>query len=546
MTKKRNLLSVSLLLVFGSAVAAPGPIAQPVTFTGSYTTNNYIRSEGDAEAVGTITLTTTSTGTIKADSSLIITYNATIASAPGSKYAVSITCNGGGDAAALCAGIGTPAVTGTNHNILTVPFVLDTILTGAGAALNLTVRVVAQGLAPGFEVFAIVVPYEPLSYLLTNPITISSPASQPYPVAQVGPKAATTTTVTPATVLTCIGATAPATDVFSVFITEDWANALTSQADETALETDTTSGAPTNGSNILITLSGIPSGVTVTPGSVGTCTSVTGTPTGTVACPGGALSISSATASSVSAGVQSFWYKALTTNPLVIENAVFNFTLSSSGPLPLGLPPITAIVSLTDLYPSSAPPTGADMPYFTLPEFTTPQNVVLFSDCVTNLLFPYVNCFSKRGDRDRCSHWGTGIDVANTTKDPFGLNPVTARGSAVPQAGSCTFYFYPSDGSAPVVWTTPTIPSGGSYAFDVGSSAKGFLGKTGYAIAICGFQNANGYAFIGDNYGIGDSVEGTSYLPYVIPNPTFYPRTPAGAQLGEFAIAPWLFTPPLP
>jgi hypothetical protein len=231
-----------------------------------------------------------------------------------------------------------------------------------------------------------------------------------------------------------------------------------------------------------------------------------------------------------------------TTNPLVVENAFFNFSFSSSGPLPVGLPPITAMVSLTD----AATYVAGDMPYFTAPEFTTGVPVVFFSDCVTNLLFPYVNCFNKRGSWDRGSHWGTGIDVANTTKDPFKLSASTKAGSAVPQAGSCTFYFYPSSGAAPVVWTTKTIPSGGSYAFDVGSSVKGFDGETGYAIAICNFQNANGYAFIGDNYGFGDPVVAGSYLPYVIPNPTFYPRTPAGAQLGEFAIAPWLFTPPLP
>lgn len=529
MMKKRNLLLVSLLLVFGLAVAAPSLFAQ-VVFTASYNTNSYIRNEGDAEAVGTITLTTT-TGTIKAGSTLIFTYNAPIAR-NASVYAVEVACSGD-FGAAICADISTPlAVTGTNHNILTLLFLADVTFTSGTTVLNVTPRVVAQGLAYNSYVTATVTSYVPAAYILTNPISISSTAAQPFQVAQVGPGPATTTTVTPAKVLTCIGATVPATDVFSLFVTENWANALTSLADETALETDTSTGAPTNGSNILITLGNIPNGVTVTPSTPISCT--TGN-TG-VACAGGTLAISAPTASPIAGGRQLLWYKVLTTNPLVVENAVFNFSFSGVLPLTVGSYPIIADVSLTDLYPS----VSRDMPYFTAPEFTTYVPVVLFGDCVTNLLFPYVNCFNARGHGVRSSHWGTGIDVANTTKDPFGLNRATASGSAVPQTGSCTFYFYPSSGSAPIVWTTPTIPSGGSYAFDVGTSVKGFAGETGYAIAICNFQNANGYVFIGDNYGLGDPVLSSVYLPYVIPNPAFYPRTPAGDQLGEFAIAPYL------
>jgi hypothetical protein len=110
------------------------------------------------------------------------------------------------------------------------------------------------------------------------------------------------------------------------------------------------------------------------------------------------------------------------------------------------------------------------------------------------------------------------------------------KGSAVPQSGSCTVYFYPANEGTTVIYTTPVISAGGSYAFD--AAAAGFKGKTGYAIAICGFQNAYGFAEIYDNWGVGDPTATLGYLAYILPDPAFYRRSPAGDALGEEAIAP--------
>jgi hypothetical protein len=66
-----------------------------------------------------------------------------------------------------------------------------------------------------------------------------------------------------------------------------------------------------------------------------------------------------------------------------------------------------------------------------------------------------------------------------------------------------------------------------------------FAGNTGYAIAICAFQNAYGFAEIYDNYGIGAPTATLGYLAYILPNPAFYHRSPAGDALGESAIAPY-------
>jgi hypothetical protein len=156
----------------------------------------------------------------------------------------------------------------------------------------------------------------------------------------------------------------------------------------------------------------------------------------------------------------------------------------------------------------------------------------------TYMLFSYINTFMAGGTA-AFANFGTGILFANTTMDPFGLDPATAKGSAVPQSGSCTVYLYPADPNVGVqTFTTPTIPSGGSWAFDVASSVPGFAGNTGYAIAICNFQNAYGTVWIYDNYGIGAPTTLAPYEAYILPDPHLYPRTTAGHSVGESAIAP--------
>ena len=145
----------------------------------------------------------------------------------------------------------------------------------------------------------------------------------------------------------------------------------------------------------------------------------------------------------------------------------------------------------------------------------------------TYMMFPYVNTFMAGGTA-AFANFGTGINFSNTTMDPFGSNPATAKGSATPQSGSCTVYFYPANTAAGVqTYTTPGIASGGSFAFDVSSNVPGFAGNTGYAIAICDFNNAYGFAEIYDNYGIGAPTATTSYLANILPDPAVYPRTVA-------------------
>jgi hypothetical protein len=543
------MLLVSLLLVFGLAATAPIIFASTgVVLAGTNNTNYFIRNEGDAEATGTISLSTTSTGTIKSGSTIVISYNAPIANTGGSTplFAVGITCIGDFGAAICASGVQTAWSVDTTHKILTLPINTDVILTTptAGTQINVAVRVMAQGLAYNAEVIATV----RTTYLYsTFPLTIAPLYPAPYELAQVGPGPATVATFKegPAHVLTCIGAK----DIdyydndFALRLTESWPNALTSFSDEYNLENDSVVPAPSNGSNILITLSGIPDGMGVVTKDPYSCAEY---PSGPHGCPGGLLNISYVSNSGISGGVESFYYVVNTTNINVIENAVFDFKFWSQGPLPPNQSfQITAQIDLVDGSPSTAPD---EMPYFTASEVTG-LAVVDFSDCVTKLLFPYINAYQGPGSAP-FSHFGTGIDFANTTWDPFALTatggayiyPDEAKGSAVPQSGSCTVYLYPANEGTTQVVTTPPISAGGSYAFDVATAAPKFAGSTGYAIAVCNFQNAYGFAEIYDNFGgpVGTAAPGATlgYLAYIIPDPAFYHRSPAGDALGESAIAP--------
>jgi len=601
---KRNLLLLSLLVVFGLAATAPSLFAAATQGTSWRLSNNenyFARNEGDAEGIGTITLTSLGTGTVAASTYVYIDYNAPIAwngtsSAP--KFSLAVTF-GGDDAATLanCVSVGVDtynadfevAPIGTLKNNEVVLGFGGSGCASAGQAIDATdtINVVARVMMQGYpNTFTVQGNVRAQYYNTGFPLTLSTNYPQNLNLAEIeGGESAgysTATAITfyegPMNVLTCIGIYdvngTTIDDDFTLNIMENWPNALTSLSDEYSLEHDSVTtgasgfngvaGAPMNGSNILITLFHIPPGVTVAARQPLPCEDFD--VSDPLYCPGGLLTFAAPVAGPVSTGsdglgVQWFWYKIETTNVGVVENAGFNFTLSSTGPLAAGMGyQITAQVWLTDSYPEdgSSKQANGEMPYFTLPE-DSPVVVVNFIDCRTSLLFPYINAY--QGGSTQFTSFGTGINVANTTVDPFALPTATcneatgagctypdmATGSAVPQAGSCTFYFYPANEAAATVYTTPVISAGGSYAFDVGNSATGFQGMTGYAIAICGFQNAHGFAEIYDNY-VNLATTGPTatlgYLADVLPDPAFYPRSPAGDLLGETAIAPlgFLFT----
>ncbi len=554
---KRNLLLVTLLLVFGLAATGSSLFAQGTVWS-TATNVNTIRNEGDAEAVGTINLTTSSTGSIMNQSGFTITYSLPIAYQKPT-YAVGIAVSGPEAGAILTSLEGTGGIV-ISGSTVQLSFTNSSPLAVSGSnAINIAVRVKAQGYKAGTPVTATVTAFYTFS---AATLTISSTSNTTLLVANVaGPATAVTLTEGPAEVLTCIGVkhVGPYDNDFSIRITENWVDALTSLSDEYNLENndqsylggDPSPWYPTNGSEILITLSGVPDLIGIVPRSPIPCNNTDSSSSNY--CAGGNLVIEDGIPQATNApygSTQSFWYWIDSTNVRAIEWADFGFKLWSKGPLPPNQAyAITASVTLTDLYPEdgSTSQVNGEMPYFTANE-ATGLAVVDFTDCVTSLLFPYINTYKAGSAYGAFSNFGTGIDFANTTWDPYALTgtggsyiyPDMAKGSALPQSGSCTLYLYPADESTVQVFVTPTISAGGSYGFDVAASVPGFSGKTGYGIAICGFQNAYGFAEIYDNSAVAPlNPEATlGYLAYILPDPAFYHRSPAGDALGESAIAP--------
>ena len=198
--------------------------------------------------------------------------------------------------------------------------------------------------------------------------------------------------------------------------------------------------------------------------------------------------------------------------PNVTAQVVGSFApLSSSGPLATG--------GWVDQIPT----------FVTTSVSSPPANLFNVSLCQTILLFPYITDYPG---------FDTGIAISNTSADPL---PV----GAAPQTGSCSVNFYGGAydttgftnnatnlGSSGVYSSTLAnfdgtglVGPGQTWTFGVSAidamlGQAGYLGTTGYAIAICDFQYAHGYSFVSD-YGLRNFA--AAYLALVIPDA---PRSP--------------------
>ena len=158
--------------------------------------------------------------------------------------------------------------------------------------------------------------------------------------------------------------------------------------------------------------------------------------------------------------------------------------------------------------PAYQPPTGTTASStLPIPRFiasATPANLVFFSICRTNILFPFV---TNQGGFD------TGLAIANTSKDPY---------TTTAQTGTCALNFFGDNAPSAV-----TLPKGG------GTIAAGTVATTvastdapnfqGYVIAVCNFQLAHGFAFISD---VGARNLAMGYLGLIIPEPARAVPTP--------------------
>ena len=562
---KRNLLLVSLFLVFGLATMATTALAGTQWVTGSSALN--VRAEGLAEEVGIYTFTLNASGSVASGQYFSVTYPASLPVVANSQY---IQCTGPDFPNVDCSPILTATLVGQTVNITVTNSTNPTSFKNTSDELIVTVRVDATKATCGpTAIDATGATHNPVSG--PNSLSLSASSVTSLPVATVMCTPNLSFKIAPrdwevganglaGQVLSCIGTkdVGPYDNSFCVNVDEEFANALTSLSYETASDPDAT-----NGTDFTITLLDVPTGVTVGDPTVTYCSSLApkdkdycgalggnGIPVGYVAgltVTAGELACTADTpAPTPPTQTCTITYTVDTEDGGYAENMDICFRFWSHGPLPTGYVEIYADVAKGPVNDA----TDTYIPSFSgVSELPLPGlSVVDFSDCQTNLLFPYINAYQGPGYAP-FSHFGTGIDIANTTWDPWNatfdtgnLYPDEHKGSAVPQSGSCTFYFYPAGETATQVFTTPTISAGGSYAFDVATAAPKFAANTGYAIAVCGFQNAYGFAEIYDNFGaaVGYNTPGATlgYLAYIIPDPAFYHRSPAGDALGEESIAP--------
>ncbi len=562
--KKRSLFLVSLFLVLGLVGTTTSALATSWTVNGN--TNYFGRSEGLAEATGQVVLNLTGGGTVNAwPAGFTFTF-----SQPVVAESAEVSCTGAGTspwALGVCmTGVNSTFVLPPTYGTNTVKLyftqnVMTTFTTGDNSQIALTVRInpSAFGKAGG----SVTVTVGALNPTGGVEVALQNNAP-PNPVLVVNPFPALSLTLAnewgtkagaAAKVLTCLGTRKVDgyTDWFVINVDENFQDALTSETYETTLDPGDGSGsaAVTNGSDFIVTFSNVPVGLGIALEDIVPCMDLdTSNPMqcNTSEIPG-TLGVSPVAPykgeGTAKVSTVSFYFQVTATDNTaatsLLESVDLSFVFWSDGALPNGLPPMYANVAY-------APTAGNGIPDFTgANELASPGlGVVYFYDCVTNLLFPYINTFQASGSAP-FSHFGTGIALANTTMDPYNGTTNTGqdiigKGGAVAQNGSCTVYLYPNDLSAIAPYTTPVVNSGGTWVFDVASSTA-FVNKQGYAIAICNFEDAYGYAEIYDNFGaaVGYTSPGATlaYLAYIIPNPTLYPRSPAGDGLGASAIAPY-------
>jgi hypothetical protein len=479
------------------ALVATSAIAQGVAFQAS-SLPLQARGEGLTETIGAVVLQATGPGTVPAGSSITLVYSGTIANSSaftaGGTAGLSCSING----VTTCAGFTTSA-TGSQ---LTVQ-VTGTTVFKTGDYIEISqVRMNVNGLGSGTTTVTATLSGTSAAPT-TNPITFTQ--SQVGVSSIVNPSIKASIATTAPAVQTCA---VPAAATFSVTVAENYPAALTSTADETSFSP---LGTIANGSLVSVVISNIPSGLGVLSTGTSAVTPVASTIVATLiaATPayqtstGAALTYTFAITGDSTASVESF----TTGFTIGLPNSKGTALSGSVGTLP-SLGTIVTATAAVSLAPSSG-----------IVSFATNNEgggtVASISDCVTNMMFPYVT--NQNG-------YDTSYSIANTTNDDLAFG---AGQGATSQSGSCTLSLWPTTdttlGSASPLgtasqYTTPSIPSGSVYAFS--QSGTSFSGQTGYVIAVCRFLNAHGFAFLTNGFAQSAGPQlSHGYLGLILPNP---------------------------
>jgi hypothetical protein len=319
------------------------------------------------------------------------------------------------------------------------------------------------------------------------------------------------------------GVAVPGRGTFAFTVTENYIDAFRDQSQ--------IAGA-TNDTQILVTLTGLPTGTSITG-----CTA--------------ALS-GAATAVQINGGVAAATITAAAptmvldfvgpTNIAAVETITVTCTgfAAPASALPLSatitgtvtLAPIGQALSAAGAVLTTVP--GTTVTSGSVPRYASSTSslgtLLSFTPSTTTMIIPLA-----MGDPSTTAVAGTfdtGIAIANTTADTVGGTSIFATGGAVPQAGTITFTFFPSDGTAANRFsvTTASVVSGASYIANVseilraGGRTSSFVG---YIIAVANFTNAHGTAFIYGGSTAGSRLTSATDL-LVIPSPVAASRSSVG------------------
>jgi hypothetical protein len=195
-------------------------------------------------------------------------------------------------------------------------------------------------------------------------------------------------------------------------------------------------------------------------------------------------------------GVATAVWEIVNTSPLVTETLDFQVNLVTSAAAATNTPAAGVQSTVAGgFFPTSTVGTAsatAPIPRFV--DDSVARNFVIFNICRTILLFPFVT--NQAG-------FDTGLAISNTSQDVMG----TAA-----QAGTCTWNFFGAN--APPAVTTASVAAGTTITALASTTAPNFQG---YAIAVCNFQFAHGFAFVSD---LGARNLAMGYLSLVIPDAT--------------------------
>jgi len=500
-----------------------------------------VRTEGQAETAGTVTLSYSGTAnaTIVAGSSITVSYSGATVTSPGvvSGKITNTYCNVASSSSATSAP-GNNSATGTTgdcgYTAAVSPPQMVYTASGSNVIIQfnnnvtinpgdyLNIQQVRLNIA---QVTGAVAP-SPSATTLNATLSGNSPTSNPITF--------TNSTASVATISTSLVVSGPGTTIalttcaavltpFTVTISEVYPAAFTSQTDEAGF-TPGNLGPPavtspvTTGSMINIVLYGVPAGLQVQAptsvplmsGAVALAANAVGAGLGTS--PSLQLSgPSTASALVTSTGITApitFTYTLVADSTASVEKLVLQFLIGAAGTSTPATGPQAVATLNSNSVPSPTtitaqaylgPQTSTAIPRFTQLLYPgTAVTVGTVADCNSILLFPYVT--NQVG-------FDTSIQIANTSADAaaFGTQ------AAIKQTGVCKFTLYSTNaqtgalGSAINTYSTPPIAPGGAFQVKLSTLTGGYAGNSGYMYAVCQFLNAHAYSYFvgpGSNGGL--------------------------------------------